>query len=167
MTIDPADDDSDMWTTPDADIYDLPTFTSAGSQTWRADAACRGMDTVAVFFPTRAQSVAPALAVCNRCPVKDECHTEAMINPDTYGIWGATSHRQRRATRSANNPGHAPARKPIDHGSAGGAVQHKRRGETVCEPCRLRFNEDSRRRQNHRRAIARTITATHTDKAAA
>ena len=167
MTIDPADDDSDMWTAPVADIYDLPTFTSAGSQTWRADAACRGMDTVAVFFPTRAQSVAPALAVCNRCPVKDECHTEAMINPDTYGIWGATSHRQRRATRSANNPGHAPARKPIDHGTNRGYQAHHRRHDDPgpCLECREAHNAHRREAKAAIRALART--ATHTDKAAA
>jgi WhiB family redox-sensing transcriptional regulator len=166
MTIDPADDDSGMYTAP-ADIYDLPTFPNT-DQTWRADAACKGMDTVAVFFPARGQSVAPAMAVCNRCPVAAECHTEAMVDPANSGIWGATSHRQRRATRSASNPVESlRARKPIDHGSAGGAVQHKRRGETVCEPCRLRHNEDSRRRQNHRRALARTATATHTESKAA
>ena len=169
MTIDPADDDSDMWTAPAADPYDLPTF-PATDQTWRTDAACRGMDTVAVFFPARGQNgkVAAAKKICEGCPVKDECLTEAMVDPMNSGIWGATSHRQRRAIRSASNPVESlRARKPIDHGSAGGAAQHQRRGETPCEPCRIRHNKDSRRRQNHRRALARTATATHTDKAAA
>ena len=169
MTIDPADDDSDMWTA-EADRYDLPTFTSAGSQAWRADAACRGMDTVAVFFPARGQNgkVAAAKKICEGCPVKAECLTESMVDPMNSGIWGATSHRQRRTIRSASNPVESlRARKPIDHGSAGGAAQHQRRGETPCEPCRIRHNKDSSRRQNHRRALARTATATHTDKAAA
>jgi WhiB family redox-sensing transcriptional regulator len=165
--IDPADDDTDMWTAPAAD-YDLPTFTSAGSQAWRADAACRGMDT-AVFFPGRGQSgaVAAAKAICNGCPVAAECLTEAMLDPMNSGIWGASSHRQRRIIRSTNNPTHAPARKPIAHGSVSGYESHQRRRESPCDDCRDAYNTHHRNAVRKRRALARTATATHTDKAAA
>jgi WhiB family redox-sensing transcriptional regulator len=165
--LDPADDDSGMWTAPAADRYDLPTFTSTGSQAWRADAACRGMDTAEVFFPARGQSVAPAMAICGGCPVQTECRTEAMVDPMNSGIWGATSHRQRRIIRSANNPNHAPARKPIDHGSVSGYESHQRRRESPCDACRDAYNTHHRNAVRKRRALARTITATHTDKAAA
>jgi hypothetical protein len=40
--IDPADDDSGLYTAP---VYDLPTLTTGTDQTWRADAACLGMNT--------------------------------------------------------------------------------------------------------------------------
>ena len=167
MTIDPADDDSDMWTAPAADPYDLPTF-PATDQTWRTEAACRGMDTVAVFFPARGQNgkVAAAKAICEGCPVKAECLTEAMVDPMNSGIWGATSHRQRRAIRSANNPGHTPARKPIAHGTVSGYESHQRRRESPCDDCRDAYNTHHRDAVRKRRA-ARTATATHTDKAAA
>jgi hypothetical protein len=168
--IDPADDDTDMWTAPAADRYDLPTFTSTGSQAWRADAACRGMDTAEVFFPARGQSVAPAMAICGGCPVQAECLTEAMVDPANSGIWGATSHRQRRDTRSASNPNHAPARKPIAHGTDAGYQAHQRRpGDPgPCDACREAYNTRHREAAaRKRRNLARTITATHTDKAAA
>jgi WhiB family redox-sensing transcriptional regulator len=166
MTIDPADDDSGLYTAP---VYDLPTFTSSNSQAWRADAACKGMDTAAVFFPARGQNgaVAAAKAICNGCPVKWECRTEAMVDPMNSGIWGATSHRQRRALRRANNPGHAPARKEIVHGTVSGYESHQRRRESPCDDCRDAYNTHHRDAVRKRRALARTITATHTDKAAA
>jgi WhiB family redox-sensing transcriptional regulator len=166
MTIDPADDDSGMWTAP-ADRYDLPTFTSAGSQVWRADAACRGMG-ADVFLPGPGQNsaVAAAKAICNRCPVKSECLTEALTDPDNSGIWAATSQRQRKAIRAESG---APRKrpKPIQHGTRGGHETHARRGEPSCTPCRLAYNAHHAAQQTRRRALARTITATHTDKAAA
>jgi WhiB family redox-sensing transcriptional regulator len=168
--IDPADDDTDMWTAPAAD-YDLPTFTSAGSQAWRADAACRGMDT-AVFFPGRGQNgaVAAAKAICNGCPVATECHAEAMLDPMNSGIWGATSHRQRRHTRSANNPVESLRhRKPIPHGTNAGYQAHRRRPDdpATTECGCIEAHTAYRREAANRRALARTITATHADKAAA
>jgi WhiB family redox-sensing transcriptional regulator len=64
---------------------------------WRNDAACRGTDP-AVFFPERATSPEPALAICARCPVRAECLDAA----DDDGIWGGTTaveRKPRRATR--------------------------------------------------------------------
>jgi WhiB family redox-sensing transcriptional regulator len=163
--IDPADDDSGLYTAP---VYDLPTFTTGTDQAWRKLAACRNMDT-AVFFPGRGQNgaVAAAKAICNGCPVATECHAEAMLDPMNSGIWGATSQRQRRAIRSANNPGHAPARKEIVHGTVSGYESHQRRRESPCDDCRDAYNTHHRDAVRKRRALARTITATHTDKAAA
>jgi hypothetical protein len=166
--IDPADDDTDMWTAPAADRYDLPTFTSAGSQAWRADAACLGMDTAEVFFPARGQSVAPAMAICGGCPVQAECLTESMVDPMNSGIWGATSHRQRRIIRSANNPVQSlRARKPIAHGTNRGYQAHRRRLDDPCDACIKAHTADRREAEGRRRNLARTITATHIDKAAA
>jgi WhiB family redox-sensing transcriptional regulator len=168
--IDPADDDSGMYTAP-ADIYDLPTFAGIDG-TWRANAACRGMDTDE-FFPGRGASVAPAMAVCAGCPVATECHNEAMTDPTISGIWGATSHRQRRAARSANNPVESLRhRKPIVHGTNRGYQAHQRRLDDPgpCDACIKAHTEDRRRTRTtprRRPKAPRTITATHTDKAAA
>jgi hypothetical protein len=44
-----------------------------------------------------------------------------------------------------------PALKPIVHGTANGALMHKRRGETVCEECRVAYNEERRLREQAKR----------------
>lgn len=65
---------------------------------WHADAACKGVET-AVFFIERGASAARAKAVCNTCPVVEQCLAEALRNPWMLGIWGGTSERQRLAIR--------------------------------------------------------------------
>ena len=159
--IDPADDDSDLYTAP-ADIYDLPTFPTT-DQTWRTDAACRDMNT-AVFFPGRGQNgaVTAAKKICAECPVKAECLTAALIDPMNSGIWGATSHRQRRATRSANNPVESLRhRKDIVHGTVAGYEAHGRRPDDPATDkcgCREAYNAHHREAAARRRALARTHT---------
>lgn len=154
--LDPADDDSHLYQTAD-DAYDLPTFTSIGSQVWRHDAACRGMGPD-VFFPARGQNskVAAAKKICDGCPVSAECLADAMLDPMNSGIWGATSHRQRRATRGADNPAVSVRhRKDIAHGTNSGYQAHKRRYETPCDDCTKAHSADRRRR-----TLARKNTAT-------
>lgn len=66
---------------------------------WRAEAACRGVDP-SLFFPERAESAAEAKAICWGCPVRRECLAFAMSQDDSLaGVWGATTHRQRRIHR--------------------------------------------------------------------
>lgn len=82
----------------------------ADPQAWRARAACRGMDT-AIFFPdiqgpgapTNA-AVAAARAVCDRCPVRDECLRFALVNRERDGVWGGTSPSERRLRRTQRYP---------------------------------------------------------------
>jgi WhiB family redox-sensing transcriptional regulator len=164
--LDPADDDSAMWTAPAADIYDLPTFTASGPTAWRTERACADMP-VDVFFPGRGQNgaVAAAKAICNGCPVKAECLTDALSDPMISGIWGATSHRQRRIIRSANNPVEsARHRKDIEHGTNAGYQAHNRRPDDPgpCAPCISAHTAYRREAQARRRAINPA-----TDKAAA
>lgn len=70
---------------------------------WHDDAACRPVLWVGKvmpdFFVEVGRSTAPAKAVCNRCPVLEECLAEALANPWMTGTWGGTSERQRRAMR--------------------------------------------------------------------
>ena len=71
--------------------------------TWHAEAACRGAGTSA-FFPTRgvnAATMTRARAVCAGCPVRAECLTHALDNPDAVGVWGATTDRERRPIRAS------------------------------------------------------------------
>lgn len=62
---------------------------------WHARAACRGVGT-AVFFTARGESVEPAKAYCDRCPVTNECLASA---DNGFGVWGATTVRERRRHR--------------------------------------------------------------------
>lgn len=65
---------------------------------WKDHAACRGMDT-RMWFPERGQSAAPAIAICNTCPVIDDCHASALRTHEHHGVWGGKPERQRRAIR--------------------------------------------------------------------
>lgn len=63
---------------------------------WQAQAACAGVD-LAVFFPERGESTAPAEAICAGCEVRDDCRDYALDGVgDWPGVWGGTSRHQRR-----------------------------------------------------------------------
>jgi len=40
-----------------------------------------------------------AKRLCNRCPVKTECLTMALVNDEPYGIWGGLSPRERKTLK--------------------------------------------------------------------
>ena len=66
---------------------------------WRADAACIGEDPD-LFFAQREDggvSVAKATAICQRCPVIEECLAFGL--KEHHGVWGGTSERERRQLR--------------------------------------------------------------------
>jgi len=77
---------------PNADIWD-----------WQLEGACRGEDP-GVFFhpegergPARAAREAAAKAICARCPVINECATQALEIREPYGVWGGLSEDDREA----------------------------------------------------------------------
>ncbi|MEU1040666.1 WhiB family transcriptional regulator [Streptomyces sp. NPDC005551] len=70
---------------------------------WRESAACRTADPD-LFFPIG--NTGPALlqiheakAVCQGCPVREECLEWALEAGQTQGVWGGTSEDERRALR--------------------------------------------------------------------
>lgn len=67
---------------------------------WMADAACSRVDP-ALWFPDKGdgRSGKHAKAICATCPVVDSCREYALLNNETFGIWGATSERDRRKLR--------------------------------------------------------------------
>lgn len=110
---------------------------------WMQRAACRGVaNTLDLFFPSRGESLTEAKAVCRECPVQAECLDYAMINHEAHGVWGGLSERERRRLRRMVAGGGTPGpivgtiRKPISHGTPGGYVAHRRRGEDACDACR-------------------------------
>lgn len=71
---------------------------------WQDFAACKGMDPVIFFGPEHAETVKEkrdredeAKAVCNSCPVKEECLEYALDAREAYGIWGGLTELERKA----------------------------------------------------------------------
>jgi WhiB family redox-sensing transcriptional regulator len=62
--------------------------------------ACLGADP-RLFFPTSTSPAwtARAKAICRRCPFEDECREYAIGRCDEFGVWGATTFKDRVAIR--------------------------------------------------------------------
>lgn len=66
---------------------------------WRAEAACRGMDTE-LFFPVTDQGpcvlqIRQAKAVCYGCPVTQECLSWALRTRQEFGVFGGMTEQER------------------------------------------------------------------------
>ena len=76
------------------------------SQTWRDDAACKGMDP-AVFYPVAETRSAQeslwakerAVQVCQACQVTDACLAYALDHDEEHGVWGGSTPDDRDALR--------------------------------------------------------------------
>jgi WhiB family transcriptional regulator, redox-sensing transcriptional regulator len=67
--------------------------------TWQELAACRDAD-ADLFFATDESRRQEALTLCASCPVRSECLEHAIVNRETYGIWGgADEHDRKRLVR--------------------------------------------------------------------
>lgn len=65
-------------------------------QRWRAQAACRGLDSE-VFFPDDdGEESELAKKVCGSCEVQDSCLSYALRNREKGGVWGGATERERR-----------------------------------------------------------------------
>jgi WhiB family redox-sensing transcriptional regulator len=76
---------------------------------WRQKAACIDEDPE-LFFPVG--TTGPALeqlerakAVCQRCPVINECLEWALQTNQDAGVWGGLSEEERRALRRSRGRG--------------------------------------------------------------
>lgn len=79
---------------------------------WMLRAQCVDMD-LNIFFPgpgrLGAADTKKAVAVCERCPVRQACLDYALEHPDMAGVWGGTSHRERvRILKGATPRRYAP-----------------------------------------------------------
>ncbi len=89
-----------MWLMAGRDDHDPPGIeTFLRRPVWMTKAACKG-EPVQTFFPERGRGVARARELCATCPVRTECLSYALEEPELLmGIWGGTTQRGRRATR--------------------------------------------------------------------
>jgi protein-arginine kinase activator protein McsA len=62
------------------------------TQAWREYAACKGLP-VRWWFTERGENLLTkhAVSVCERCPVRSECHDHGMTMPGRCGIFGGQS----------------------------------------------------------------------------
>jgi WhiB family redox-sensing transcriptional regulator len=65
---------------------------------WKADAACRDLDTN-LFFPASEADSGPALEVCASCPVREACLNFALTTRQDEGVWGGLTDSARRRLR--------------------------------------------------------------------
>jgi WhiB family transcriptional regulator, redox-sensing transcriptional regulator len=87
---------------PDDAAQHAANILNAARPRWYAASACARPEHVGVdFFPGRGQTAGPALAVCAACPVVGACrdHALALDVSGTVGVWGGTTHQQRKAIR--------------------------------------------------------------------
>ena len=73
---------------------------------WWEEASCRYVDTEVFFPPNYAdpRTVAVAVRICDGCPVREVCLTDALAHPevaDRHGIFGGLTPRQRRRRRGS------------------------------------------------------------------
>ena len=66
-------------------------------QTWRAKAACHGLDPT-IFYPATDDDAdaESAKSVCAQCPVSDDCLEYALGFREKEGVWGGATERERR-----------------------------------------------------------------------
>jgi hypothetical protein len=116
---------------------------------WHDDAACRDA-APALFFPEVGGTATKAKAICAGCPVREQCLDDAIERNEEHGVWGGMTPEERRTFRRDGGlfrRGRRP--QPIVHGTRNGEIQHRRRGEVPCDPCReARAIYENQRRRN-------------------
>ncbi|MFJ2675083.1 WhiB family transcriptional regulator [Streptomyces sp. NPDC087525] len=65
---------------------------------WMASAVCSEVDPD-LFHPEKGVSSAAARRICMGCPVRTDCLDHALTAPETQGVWGGMSARQRGQLR--------------------------------------------------------------------
>jgi WhiB family redox-sensing transcriptional regulator len=96
-------------------------------------AACRGEDP-AVFFPSVGGNAAKARAICSVCPVRPECLAYALADPESAGVWGGITERERRKLRGRWRRQRANRSGPWANGSGPVYGRQHDHTETGCYP---------------------------------
>lgn len=65
------------------------------NQSWRQQAACRGLDPE-IFYPVSDEEVEAAKAVCDVCVVRQACLEHALGSRERDGVWGGATEKERR-----------------------------------------------------------------------
>jgi WhiB family redox-sensing transcriptional regulator len=65
---------------------------------WVDQAACSGHDPE-MWFPHKTDPALKATAICNTCPVLDQCKDYGLAHPDLQGLWGGLTEDEREHIR--------------------------------------------------------------------
>jgi WhiB family redox-sensing transcriptional regulator len=76
------------------DVLDAGFFD--GDSAWMERALCSHSRRPDLWFPAKGESLAPAVGVCGRCPVRAQCLDYAIEHDIREGVWGAESPQGRR-----------------------------------------------------------------------
>jgi WhiB family transcriptional regulator, redox-sensing transcriptional regulator len=82
---------------------------------WQRRGRCLNLPSE-VFFPedatrrNRRANEERAKRICRDCPVIAECREHAVRTPETYGVWGATTPRERLGPVAVRRAGSAGGR---------------------------------------------------------
>jgi len=85
-----------------ADVRRLPVPVTA-IWDWQMRAACRNLDSSMFFHPENERGQAKAdrdrraKAICNACPVIEQCRRHALAVHEPYGVWGGLTVSERNA----------------------------------------------------------------------
>lgn len=89
---------------PDGEHLMPPTAINLPTGEWAShpQRACAqpGVDPDLFFPPRGVNTTESAKAICQRCPVLDECRDYAIPQSLLHGIWGGTTETQRRRLRN-------------------------------------------------------------------
>jgi WhiB family redox-sensing transcriptional regulator len=132
-------------------MSDLPELPAR--EGWEPYGACLGVDPD-LFFLDRTEHASEAKRVCRSCPVVGECLEFALRTNQKFGVWGATSPRERRKLRRERGltpPPARPERCSNGHGLTDETCIRSYHGGWRCLVC---DREYQRRARERRRAEA-------------
>lgn len=123
--------------------------------TWKDRAACRGLD-VALFY---GQEIDNARAVCEQCPVSDECLIDTLEYERVigkryrYGVRAGFTAQERSALiDELGIQTVKPSR--AECGTTGGYQRHRYYGEETCSDCKRAHSAAQSARKKQRKAVA-------------
>lgn len=65
---------------------------------WFSQAACRGLSSD-IFYVETGKPTDEAQAICERCPVQEQCLDYALEHNEQHGVWGGFTPRELRLLR--------------------------------------------------------------------
>jgi WhiB family redox-sensing transcriptional regulator len=80
---------------------------------WAAQGACRNQTDL--FFPIRGQRPHSAIALCEACPVLEQCRAHGLSNPAQLGVLGSLTVEERRRVRAEMRGATKAARGSEEH----------------------------------------------------
>ena len=128
---------------------------------WRLQSLCADPQHADVdFLSTSKVQIRKAKAICEQCPVIDECRADAhdMVNRQKLrvdGVRGGESYHDRKQLEFGRSNSHRIAF--VDHGTTDGYTWHTRTGIPACAACQQAHNEQAKIAKARRRAAHRAL----------